>query len=195
MRRRTAVRRPAGPGRCCRPRRRGRGRRAARVAVGYQRPTRHVRRRACTCSVFESKIVVSARPTSAVDVAADDQRPAVGELDVPGAEEVPAVRDRREGAEGRVPEPLRVRAAASKPSSMKHVPVRLRATCGPRRSATRPARSTARPDRASRVTAALEPPRSARERERERAHCDGRAAPRWNPSREPLGVGRMSTHE
>ena len=62
------------------------------VAVGYQRADGHVgsaevrvRRRVEDRRVREAAV--------GVDVAADDQRPAVGELDVASAEEVASVRD------------------------------------------------------------------------------------------------------
>ena len=58
-----------------------------------------------------------------VDVAADDQRAAVGELDVARAEEVPRVRDADERSRGRDPRGASSSAPASQPSQARTCPV------------------------------------------------------------------------
>ena len=59
-----------------------------------------------------------------VDVAADEERPAVGELDVPGAEEIAPVGDRREDARRGIPEPFGVRPCVE-PVEREDLPGRL----------------------------------------------------------------------
>ena len=87
----------ADPGRCGRRRRSSTRPSGSCVAVGYQRP-RTCRLLGCRCSsVVEDRRVVE--PLVGVDVAPDDQRAAVGELDVPRAEEIPPVRNPRKSVE------------------------------------------------------------------------------------------------
>ena len=97
------------------------------VTVGYHRPTLMSWPRVyCLRDRVEERRV--REPDGGRDVAADDQRPAVGELDVAGAEEVPAV-----GNGVKVPvggsKSRSEFSAAPKPSSAKTWPVGSRDMC------------------------------------------------------------------
>ena len=126
-----------------------------------------------------------------VDVATDEQRAAVSELNVPRAEEIPPIGNRFECAGSRVPEPLRVQRVAEA-VEREHLSVRLErhVHCDDRPRA-----------RSAPLTVFLrrldggDRPTELDERDDHRAgrHCS--PTPRRKPSPEPLGVGHLSSHE